>query len=222
MRKTFISFDVDGTIVKPDYNELIWFKELPELYAEKYGVGMEKAKEILLGEYEKVGEGDIRWYILQYWLEHFGFNIGEEEILQKYEDRVEIYQEVLVVLDELYGRYLLVAASAMPHNFIEVKLKTRNLFRYFERIFSAVSDFRMVKKEDIFYRKVCEKLGASPQNFVHIGDSYEADYLAPGKIGARAFFLDRTNSHPLADSYVVSDLLEFLHRLKRLEQAKIF
>lgn len=216
MKKIFISFDVDGTIVKPEYNDLIWFKELPWLYAQKYSVDMEQARETLMKEYEKVGEGDLRWYILQYWIDHFGLEVEEEKVLQKYEDKVELYQDTLVVLNELQGRFPLVVASAMPHSFIDVKLGGRNLFRYFERVFSAVSDFKMIKKEKFFYQKVCEELGASPGELVHIGDNYEADYIAPGRAGVRAFFLDRTNSHSLADFHIVSTLVEFLHRLKKL------
>ncbi|MBE0477579.1 HAD family hydrolase [Candidatus Aerophobetes bacterium] len=217
MKKIYISFDVDGTLIKPDYNELIWFKEIPELYATKYSVDIEKAAKLVREEYEKVGEDDIRWYILQYWLDRFGFKIKEEEILRKYEDEVEIYEEALFVLDELYGRFSLVASSAMPRSFIDVKLKKNNLFRYFEKIFSAVSDFKMVKKEDAFYRRICKELGISTRSLVHIGDNFEADYLAAQKAGVKAFYLDRTNSHSTKQPHVVSSLLEFTHRLRNPE-----
>jgi len=217
MKKIFISFDLDGTIIKPDYNELIWFKELPELYAKKHGLDVDKAEEILMKEYEKVGEDDLRWYILQYWLDHFGLEMKEEKVLQKYEDKVEIYEETLAVLNELYGKYPLVVASAMPHSFIDVKLKKNNLFRYFERVFSAVSDFKMVKKEASFYQSVCKELKIPPKNLIHIGDNFEADYLAPRKAGVVAFYLDRTNSHHSDEPHVVSSLLEFTRRLKELK-----
>ena len=121
MKRITISFDLDGTIVKPDYNEFIWFKEIPELYAEKYGVDFSHAKEIVMREYEKVGEDDLRWYILEYWLEHFGLEVKEEEVLRKYEDVVEVYEEVPKVLKNLYGRYSLIISSAMPRDFIDAR-----------------------------------------------------------------------------------------------------
>jgi len=214
MKRITISFDLDGTIVKPDYNEFIWFKEIPELYAEKYGVDFSHAKEIVMREYEKVGEDDLRWYILEYWLEHFGLEVKEEEVLRKYEDVVEVYEEVPRVLKNLYGRYSLIISSAMPRNFIDVKLKRNELFRYFERIFSAVSDFKMIKKRAEFYKKVCENLKISPQELIHVGDNYEADYLAPRRAGAVAFYLNRNGLSFSRDDFVVRDLLEFVQKLK--------
>jgi len=214
MEKEVISFDLDGTIVKPDYNELIWFKEIPELYAEKYGVKLSKARQLVAKEYERVGEDDLRWYILEYWLKHFGFKIREREVLEKYADKVEVYEEVICALDEVHKRYTLVIASAMPRSFIDIKLKKENLFRYFKRIFSAVSDFKMVKKQAAFYENMCKRLKIPPQNLIHIGDNYEADYLVPRRVGIRAFYLDRTNSYSLTNVCVVRDLMEFVQRLR--------
>lgn len=215
MKKTFISFDVDGTIVKPEYNELIWFKEVPQLYAEKYGVNFEKAKQLVIEEYERVGENDVRWYTLGYWLKHFGFNTSEEKILEKYAEYVELYPEVLPVLKRLKRNYTLVVASAMSKDFIAVKLRKKEIFRYFERVFSAISDFGLIKKEVTFYQRVCQSLGIPPSQLIHVGDNYEADYLVPRKTGIKAFYLNRSgcrlfNTYP--DS-VVSDLEEFVRRI---------
>jgi len=212
--KKVISFDLDGTIVKPDYNEFIWFKEIPQLYSEKYNVDFAEAREIVAREYEKVGENDVRWYTLKYWLDYFGFKVEEGEVLEKYADKIEVYSEAILVLKNLHKRYSLVLASAMPRNFINVKLRKENLFQYFDEIFSAISDFNMIKKKAEFYKSACRRLGISPRNLVHIGDNYEADYLAPRKAGAVAFYLNRNGLHSLTDSFVVCDLLEFMYKLE--------
>lgn len=220
MEKVYVSFDIDGTLIRPEFNDLIWFKEIPELYANKYGVTFEKASELTRKEYEKVGESNIEWYILQCWLDRFKLEVKEEEILQKYADRVELYEETLFVLDKLYGNFLLIASSAMPQSFLDVKLKKNNLFAYFEKTFSSVSDFGMVKKKSVFYEKVCKVLTINTQDLVHTGDHFEGDYLAARKAGVQAFFLDRSNSHPCKNAHVVSDLLEFIHKLK--EKGQVF
>lgn len=212
MNKIVVSFDVDGTIVKPEYNELIWFKEVPQLYAKKYGVDLEKAKKLVIEEYEKVGEDDVRWYSLEYWLKHFGFDPGEREILEKYAGEVDLYPEVISTLELLERNYTLIISSAMSEAFIRVKLEKDKIFRYFKRVFSSISHFAMTKKEKAFYQKVCEKMGISPLQLIHVGDNYQADYLIPRQIGIKAFYLNRTNcnySHP----YVVGDLEEFVRKI---------
>ena len=112
MKKVFISFDLDATLIKPDYNELVWFREIPELYAKKYGIEVETAKELVTREYSRVGEDDLRWYILGYWLKHLGLVVEEKKILEKYADAVETYEEVIPVLKELKKEYTLIISSA--------------------------------------------------------------------------------------------------------------
>jgi len=215
MKKVIISFDVDGTLVKPDYDNFIWFKEIPELYAKKHGIKISLAKKIVKEEYDKVGENDPRWYVPQFWLGRFGLGVREEEILRKYEDKIQIYEDAKAVLPKLYKEYSLIVSSAMPHSFLEIKLKKDNLFQYFKKIFSAVSDFNMVKKDDTFYQKICERLGISPSCIIHVGDNYQADFLVPCKIGIKAFYLKRTNSAaPSSTPFTVRNLLEFASRLE--------
>jgi len=211
--KIVVSFDVDGTIVKPEYNELIWFKEIPQLYAKKYGVDFEKAKNLVIKEYEKVGEDDVRWYSLDYWLKYFGFNLGEREILQKYATQVDLYPEVILTLESLQRNYTLIIASAMSRAFISVKLEKDGIFKYFKRVFSSISDFGMTKKEGAFYQRVCQKMEISPSQLIHVGDNYEADYLAPRQVGIKAFYLNRINCSDPHQPYVVCNLEEFARKI---------
>jgi len=191
MKKTLISFDLDGTIVKPDYNEFIWFKEIPELYAKKYGLDFEKAREKVIKEYEKVGDNDVRWYSLDYWLKHFGFGVGEKEILEKYAPFVELYPEVISVLEKLKKNYILVISSAMGREFINVKLRKEKIFKYFNKVFSAISDFGMIKKKVDVYRRVCSIVSVDEKEVVHVGDDKVFDYETPRSIGIKAFYVDR-------------------------------
>ena len=106
-----ISFDLDGTIVKPDFNELIWLKVVPSLYARKYGITFEEAKNRVIKAYSGIGEGDVRWYRLDFWLERFQLDLDQNELLEKYADKVEVYPEVLPVLKELRCNFQMVISS---------------------------------------------------------------------------------------------------------------
>lgn len=213
MSEIFISFDLDGTIVKPEYNELVWFKEIPQLYAKKHRINFEKAKKKVTEEYERVGEDDIRWYSLDYWLSYFGFKVTEKEILRKYSPEIELYPEVIPILKLLRKKYTLIIASAMSRTFIDIKLEKDKIFKYFKRVFSSISDFAMIKKEKAFYEKICKEMGISFSQLIHVGDNYQADYLAPRQVGIKAFYLDRTNSILSDKSYTISNLEEFAQKL---------
>ena len=210
MRKV-ISFDLDGTLIKPDFNYLIWYEMIPKLYAKKQGIELEEAKRLVKKEYDRVGEDDLRWYRLDYWLEYLRLDKGQEEILEKYMDKIILYPDVLPSLSRLKRRYKLVIASGMSKDFILIKLKKNNLARFFSHIFSAIS-LGLIKKEKSFYLAICKNLNVQPADLVHVGDHYEVDYLVPRKIGIEAYFLDRENRRE-KDSGMVNNLEELANRL---------
>jgi putative hydrolase of the HAD superfamily len=206
-----ISFDLDGTLIKPDFNYLIWYEIIPKLYAKKQGIKLEEAKKLVKKEYDTVGENDLRWYRLDYWLEHLKLNKSQEEILGKYIDKIILYPDVLPSLNHLKGRYKLVIASGMSEDFILIKLKKNNLSRFFSHIFSAVS-LGLIKKEESFYLAMCRSLDIKPADLAHVGDHYEVDYLVPRKIGIEAYLLDRENQRE-KDFGTVNNLEEFINYL---------
>ena len=186
-----ISFDVDGTLVDAEYNDLIWLEEIPRLYAENKGIDFKTAYDFILAEYEKVGENDLRWYDMNYWLELFGINRTYAEIMQKYTDRIKIYPEVEKTLEILQSKLRMVVISLMPREFLDVKLKKLN--GYFSRTFSTTSDFKSQKTTGV-YMEICRLLCISENELLHIGDSWEKDYIAPKKAGIKTLYLDRTGN----------------------------
>ena len=208
-----VSLDVDGTLVLPDFNDLVWFEVLPRLYAEKRGVNVEKAKGEVFKEYERIGADDVRWYSLDYWLEHFGLDWDQNALLSKYGDKVALYPDVLPSLRKLSLRYDLVVGSGMPDDFIEIKMRKNNIQRFFKRTFSSISEFGLVKKDKSFYVRMCQKLEIEPERLAHIGDHYEADYLAALHAGALAFHLDRKQEREEHQGSI-RDLNELVKRLE--------
>jgi putative hydrolase of the HAD superfamily len=90
-------------------------------------------------------------------------------------------------------------------------MEATGLGRYFDRIFSATSDFGDVKKTARFYHRICEILGANPQEIVHVGDHFEFDYLVPRTLGIHAFYLDRSGGK--RGDFVLCDLKELEKKL---------
>ena len=76
-----ISFDVDGTLVGLEYNDLIWFKEIPELVAKKKKISFEGSLKLVQDEYNKLGEHNLNWYDINYWISYFGLEISPDKYL---------------------------------------------------------------------------------------------------------------------------------------------
>ena len=86
----------------------------------------------------------------------------------------------------------MILTSNAGREFIEIEMEATGLDKYFDRIFSATSDFHVVKKTAEFYQQVCHILNVDPRKIVHVGDHYDFDYLVPRRLGIQAFYLDRS------------------------------
>ena len=184
-----ISLDMDGTLVNSRFVDKVWMEGMPRLFAERTGLDLPAAREYVIGEYMKIGSDHLEWYDLKFWIDKFGLSIGKEELLELYEDEIEVYPEVEEVLELLSENYELVVTSNAAREFIDIELD--GLQGYFREVFSATSDFREVKKSPLLYGAICAHLDARPFEVLHIGDHYSYDYESALDAGLDALFLDR-------------------------------
>jgi len=187
-----ISFDMDGTLIESEYTDWVWHHGIPTLYAEKAGLPFQEAKDLVMREYRKVGEASIEWYDIKYWFRLFQLEGDWKAMMKRYVDRINIYPDVSRLLDQLRDKFRLVLTSNAAREFIDVEMEATGLDRYFDRIFSATSDFQEVKKTPYFYQRICEILRVQPEEMVHVGDHYEFDYLIPRTLRIQAYYLDRS------------------------------
>jgi len=207
----FVSFDMDGTLVDPEFTDWVWLHGIPSLYAEKAKLPFGEAKHFVVEEYLKVGEGAIEWYDIKYWFQFFQLGQSWRDLMGRYVDKISIYPDVRDILDRLKEKFPMILTSNAGREFIDVEMETTGLRVYFDRIFSATSDFGEVKKTIGFYQRICQILGANPQEIVHVGDHYEFDYLVPRRLGIHAFYLDRSGEK--GGEFVLRDLGELEERL---------
>ena len=199
-----ISLDMDGTLVNSRFVDKVWMEGMPRLYAERTGLDLPAAREYVIGEYMKIGSDHLEWYDLKFWIDKFGLSIGKEELLELYEDEIEVYPEVEEVLELLSESYELVVTSNAAREFIDIELD--GLQGYFREVFSATSDFREVKKSPLLYGAICAHLDARPFEVLHIGDHYSYDYESALDAGLDALFLDRRGERQGPE--VIGDLRE--------------
>jgi putative hydrolase of the HAD superfamily len=187
-----ISFDMDGTLVDPEFTDWVWGHGIPRLYSERFRIPFEEAKAFVVNEYLKVGEAAIEWYDIKYWFHFFQLEVSWEWLMKQYADKINIYPDVNHILESLKNEFQLVLTSNAGREFIDIEMETTGLGRYFDRVFSATSDFSEVKKTKGFYQRICQILGTRPQEIVHVGDHYEFDYIVPRSLGIHAFYLNRS------------------------------
>jgi len=182
-----VSFDVEGTLVTPDFSYAVWFEAIPQRYAEKNGINLELAREAVEEEYRKVGDQRLEWYDVRYWFDRLGLGTPVP-VMQRCESQVCYYPEVKEVLVSLSERYKLVVASGSTRDFLRHLLQ--DIEPYFSEIYSSITDYRQLKTSE-FYLKMCQAMRVEPEQVVHIGDNWQFDYVAPSEMGIQAFYLDR-------------------------------
>jgi putative hydrolase of the HAD superfamily len=203
---------MDGTLVDPEFTDWVWSYGIPKLVAEKSGLSFEASKAYVEGEYRKVGEKALEWYDIKYWFQFFQLKESWRALMEGFVEKIHVYPDVNHILERLKNRFQLILTSNAGKEFIEVEMGATGLGRYFERIFSATSDFRQVKKTTDFYQHICQILRVSPHEMVHVGDHYEFDYLVPRALGIQSFFLDRSGQKQ--GDFILRDLRELEDHLQ--------
>jgi HAD superfamily hydrolase (TIGR01549 family) len=208
IKKELISFDLDCTLIDPTYNTFVWEIGIPHLYAKKNDVRLSKAKSIVIGEYQRVGDASLEWYDIAYWFRFFELPGSWQNLMEEHRDKVRLFPEVKAVMEDLAPSHTLIIISNAAREFVEIETKEAGIANYFTRTFSTTSDFGQVKKTPQCYEQICEIMGTKPSHAIHVGDHYEFDYLIPKRLGMEAYYLDRDGNKP-KDRYTIEDLTEF-------------
>ena len=209
-----ISFDLDGCLSDNSFDELLWRREIPKRYAEKFKTSFEKAFEHVTSEYKKLYGKTLRWRDPSFWLEYFNIGIDFEELIKPIKKEIKIYPDVKSVLKDLYKNYQLIIVTHADRKLLDLKIKKNNLEKFFVRTFSMPTDFCSMNKSAEIMKKVCEIMNVAPSEMIHIGDDYEFDYLAPMSIDIRSFLIDRSGKKN--ESYVIRNLYEIFNFLDNI------
>ncbi|MFH0813004.1 MAG: HAD family hydrolase, partial [Pseudomonadota bacterium] len=186
---------------------------IPELYAQKCNLSFSEAIAKVTADYERVGDASLIWYDIKYWFEYYELPGNWKSLMEEHRNKISLFPEVKEVISALAQRYELIITSNAAREFVEMEVKETGIERYFRQIFSATSDFGQVKKTPQFYKKICEVLGISASQMIHVGDHYEFDYLSPRQLGVEAYFLDR-NGKKSESNHTIKDLKEFANLLQ--------
>lgn len=200
-----ISFDMEGTLITHSFSNHIWEEAIPELYAEENDMPIDVARSHVLAEYDEVGEESPLWYDVDYWFTRLGIPGEWRDLLPVAAKRLEVYPEVHNILERLSCQYSLIIASNTIREFLDVQLTY--LKTEFKHVFSAPSDYGIIKKDPEFYSTLLSELGIDPTGVAHVGDHFRFDYEVPRMVGMDSYHLDREGKNNGKNT--VEDLEEF-------------
>jgi putative hydrolase of the HAD superfamily len=179
---------MDGTLISGTYGNMVWHHGIVQEYAKRHSISFEDAYLYIKNLYDSIGETDIRWYEIEYWLKRFDLNISAIELLNQYEDYIIPTPGAKEVLKDLSARYTLIVASNAARIFVEKELQHTGLDRYFSYSISATTDYRMVKKDRAFYELLCTNMKVEPHEVIHVGDHRVFDFEIPLSLGIDAYY----------------------------------
>jgi len=203
-----ISFDLDGTLTTQEFVDAVWRVGIPTQYAKQQAVSFEEAQEAIFRLYDTMGDNELNWYDLPFWIEYLKLDVSSEQLLSQSRNLIALFPDVLPALSFLQECYELIIISNANRMFLDLEVSVTGIGRFFKKIFSATSDFGRVKREEEIYQRVCGLMGVAPSDIIHVGDHRQFDFEAPLKIGIQAYFLDRSQNE--TGPYIVHGLDEFI------------
>jgi HAD superfamily hydrolase (TIGR01549 family) len=122
----------------------------------------------------------IAWEVLQY--EHALFS----------RNNATLYEDVLPTLDQLQQTDLKVGIISNWDTPLHAMVEELGLAPYFDVIVASHDQrVRSAKPDAAIFEYALNTVGVSPEEAVHVGDSFEADIMGAHTAGIRAILLDR-------------------------------
>lgn len=191
MMVEIISFDLDGTLVSEKFADAVWFKEIPRLYSEKFGLPLKTTIRKIKEEYEAVGDAKPEWYDIKFWIKKFKLGVGYLQIFRRCLPALTLYPEAISALKKLEKKYELILITNAAREFLDFELKHLKIGKFFTHTFSSISDLGVTRKNSALYTKIVHICKTDPRDILHVGDHFIYDYLEAKRAGLKSLYLDR-------------------------------
>jgi putative hydrolase of the HAD superfamily len=231
MPQTFkaVFFDAGGTLFRP-------FPSVGEIYskaASLYGVSHDperleakfhqawKSRGGLSSLGDETNEEKERawWHSLVHEVfEPYGgvpsFEVFFKALHRSFEEKElwEIYPEVPEVLNEIRNRGLIMGVVSNWDLRLPKVIRNLGLHHHFDFLVGS-SMCGATKPSEKIFKEALKQAGVKPEEAIHVGDTYEEDFIGAERLGIRAVHLDRNGgNHSVPEHATVKNLRELLDR----------
>ena len=152
----YILLDMDGTLLDRYFDDYFWEHLLPERYAEKNLLPLEKARQDLLERYRKA-EGTLQWTDLDYWSSHLKIDIPA--LKKQTEHLIDVHPHVIPFLTEMRRKQKIVVLVTNAHfKALDIKMRKTRLGPFLDRVITS-GDMGYPKERLEFWGRLAASLG---------------------------------------------------------------
>ncbi len=143
-----VLFDMDGTLLDLHFDNYFWLQFIPEKYAEKHGISLEKAcAEVDIWMQQTMGT--LNWYCLDFWDKTLGLETAvlKQELVHLITLRPHV-DELLSAL-KAAGKHIVLITNAHQDS-LSLKMERISLAHYFDRLITS-HQFGYPKEDQRFW-----------------------------------------------------------------------
>ncbi len=143
-----VFLDLDGTLLDLAYDNHIWLRRIPALYAERNGLSVDEAQALLAPKFRRWA-GKIEWYSIDFWNQETGLDIAQ--IHRNEAARVSWLPGAQQFLNAVRarGKRLVLMTNSHPV-ILEIKNARVGVLDYFDAAFSS-AQFGAPKEDPQFW-----------------------------------------------------------------------
>lgn len=164
-----VLLDMDGTLLDLRFDNYFWLDLVPERYAARHGLTLERAREILRPMFA-ARQGTLDWYCTDFWTRELSIDIAGMK--HEVREHVRFLPGAEDFLRALRDKGVQIALVTNAHrDSLKVKATQTGLLNYFDVVFSSHS-FGVPKEHPAFWQQLETALGFDPLRTLFVDDSH--------------------------------------------------
>ncbi len=165
-----VFLDMDGTLLDLNFDNHFWLEHVPKRYAEKLGLSINDAKDVLLPKYRRI-QGTLDWYCVDHWSRELGLDIAL--LKSEVEYLVAVHPFVVDFLDALAARSKRRVLVTNAHQkSIELKFQRTRLGGHLDHVICA-HDLGLAKEAPGFWARLAGIERFDPARTLFVDDNLD-------------------------------------------------